>query len=104
MHYLEKLISGSESGTDEAQIEILNGEISDKESAIEDTKQKLEDAQAEKDKQYASMKKRIQYLYENGGSNAWAQMILESGSITDMFDKPSILKKCISMTAMSCRR
>lgn len=41
-----------------AQIEILNGEISDKESAIEDTKQKLEDAQAEKDKQYASMKKK----------------------------------------------
>ena len=33
-----------------AQIEILNGEISDKESAIEDTKQKLEDPQAERDK------------------------------------------------------
>ena len=76
-----------------AQIEILNGEISDKESAIEDTKQKLEDAQAEKDKQYASMKKRIQYLYENGGSNAWAQMILESGSITDMFDKAEYTEK-----------
>lgn len=39
------------------------------------------------------MKKRIQYLYENGGSNAWAQMILESGSITDMFDKAEYTEK-----------
>ena len=60
-----------------AQIDIRKGEISDKEDAITETKEKLEEAEAEKETQYESMKKRIQYLYENGGTKAWAQMLLE---------------------------
>ena len=33
------------------------------------------------------MKKRIQYLYENGGTDSWAQILLESDSIADMLSK-----------------
>ena len=76
-----------------AQIDILKGEISDKEDAITETKEKLEEAEAEKETQYESMKKRIQYLYENGGTKAWAQMLLESGNILDMVGKAEYTEK-----------
>ena len=50
-------------------------------------------AEANRDKQYEDMKKRIQYLYENGGSNAWAQMLLESDSITGLLSKAEYTEK-----------
>ena len=76
-----------------AEIEILKGEISDKEDSIEETKEKLAESEAERDEQYAAMKKRIQYLYENGGSGAWAQMLLESSNITDLLSKAEYTEK-----------
>ena len=39
------------------------------------------------------MKKRIQYLYENGGSTSWAQALLESSSIADMLSKMETSQK-----------
>ena len=76
-----------------AQIDILNGEITDKESAIDKTKDDLAVAEENRDKQYEDMKKRIQYLYENGGTNAWAQMLLESDSITGLLSKAEYTEK-----------
>lgn len=76
-----------------AQIDILDGEISDKEVVIEETKVKLAKAEANRDKQYESMKKRIQYLYENGGQGAWAQMMFEADSITNMLTKAEYTEK-----------
>ena len=76
-----------------AQIDILKGEISDKENAIVETKEDLAEAEADRDEQYAAMKKRIQYLYENGGTNAWAQMLLESDSITGLLSKAEYTEK-----------
>ena len=69
------------------QVEMLNQSIAAKTADIETTQQELKEAEAERDKQYEDMKKRIQYLYENGGSNAWAQVLLESNSIADMLSK-----------------
>lgn len=76
-----------------AQIDILKGEISDKEGAITETKENLAEAEADRDEQCAAMKKRIQYLYENGGSDAWAQMLLEVNSITDLLSKAEYTEK-----------
>lgn len=76
-----------------AQIDILKGEISNKENAIVETKEDLAEAEADRDEQYAAMKKRIQYLYENGGSDAWAQMLLEVNSITDLLSKAEYTEK-----------
>lgn len=76
-----------------AQIDILKGEISDKEGAITETKENLAEAEADRDEQYAAMKKRIKYLYENGGSDAWAQMLLEVNSITDLLSKAEYTEK-----------
>ena len=68
-------------------IEILDGEISEKETQIEQTSADLAAAEAERDKQYEAMKTRIQYLYENGGSDAWAQILLEDGDLSNLLSK-----------------
>ena len=70
-----------------SQIDILAGEITDKEAEIEKTKEDLVQAEQNRDEQYEAMKKRIQYMYENGGSDAWAQILLESDSIASMLSK-----------------
>ena len=70
-----------------SQIDILAGEITDKEAEIEETKEDLVQAEQERDEQYEAMKKRIQYMYENGGSDAWVQILLESDSLASMLSK-----------------
>ena len=50
-------------------------DITEKEGEIETTAGQLQDAEADRDKQYADMKKRIQYIYENGGNEAWLNML-----------------------------
>lgn len=76
-----------------AQIDILNDDITNKEADIEQTKEDLAKAEADRDEQYAAMKKRIQYLYEKGGSDAWAQMLLEVNSITDLLSRAEYTEK-----------
>lgn len=70
-----------------AAIDLLNNDIANKEVEIEKTKEDLAEAEAERDKQYEAMKTRIQYLYENGGSDAWAQMLLEDGDLSNFLSK-----------------
>ena len=69
------------------QIDVLKDDITTKESEIEDTKEDLKVAEENRDEQYASMKKRIQYIYEKGGDSAWAQMLLEADSLSGMLSK-----------------
>lgn len=76
-----------------AQIDILNGDIEDKEAAIVQTKEDLAKAEADRDERYESMKKRIQSLYEKGGTNAWAQMILDSDGLAGMLTKAEYTEK-----------
>ena len=68
-------------------IQTLENDIASKEAEIEKTKEDLVQAEQERDEQYEAMKKRIQYMYENGGSDAWAQILLESDSIASMLSK-----------------
>ena len=68
-------------------IQTLETDISNKETEIVKTKQDLGKAQKAKEKQYDAMKKRIQYLYENGGDAAWFQMMLASDDLSDMLNK-----------------
>ena len=70
-----------------SQIDILAGEITDKEAEIEETKEDFVQAEQDRDEQYEAMKKRIQYMYENGGSDAWVQILLESDSLASMLSK-----------------
>ena len=68
-------------------IDVLKNDISNKEVDIVRTKQDLGKAQKARDKQYASMKQRIQYLYEKGGNAAWFQMMMGAEDIADLLTK-----------------
>lgn len=76
-----------------SQIEILDEDIKEKETDIEKTKEDLAKAEADRDEQYEAMKLRIQYMYENGGNDTWAQILLESDSIASMLAKAENTEK-----------
>lgn len=68
-------------------IQTLENDIAAKESDINVTKGNIKKAEKGQKKQYSAMKKRIQYLYENGGDAAWFQMMLASDDLSDMLNK-----------------
>ena len=68
-------------------IQTLENDIASKEAEIEKTQGDLTKAQTAKDKQYSAMKKRIQYLYEKGGNNAWFQMMLNADNLADLLTR-----------------
>lgn len=75
------------------EIEILDGELSDKEAQIEQTKADLAVAEENKQKQYDAMKKRIQYLYEKGGDDAWAQMLFQASDFTSLLNQAEYVQQ-----------
>lgn len=75
------------------QINVLKQDISNKEDDIKATKKKLKKAEKKQDDQYEAMKKRIQYIYENGGDTAWFQMILQAENLSDMLNKADYAQK-----------
>lgn len=74
-------------------IDVLKGDISNKEADITKTQEDLGKAQKARDKQYEAMKQRIQYLYEKGGSDAWFQMMMSAGSLSELLTKAEYTQK-----------
>ena len=74
------------------EIEILDGELSDKEAQIEQTS-RSGSAEENKQKQYEAMKKRIQYLYEKGGDDAWAQMLFQASDFTSLLNQAEYVQQ-----------
>ncbi len=70
----------------ESQITKLSKDISEKQAEIEETQEALEEAQAAEEKQYADMKARIQYMYENP-QNSFLSMLLEAGSFANALNR-----------------
>ena len=68
-------------------------ELSDKEAQIEQTKADLAVAEENKQKQYEAMKKRIQYLYEKGGDDAWAQMLFQASDFTSLLNQAEYVQQ-----------
>ena len=75
-----------ESNALEQKIQDLKGDIADKEEEVEAAKVELEEAEAVADQQYEDMKKRIQYLYENG-TPSMLELLLTSESFTDFLNR-----------------
>lgn len=74
-------------------IDVLKNDISEKEVDIIRTKQDLGKAQKARDKQYEDMKKRIQYLYEKGGDDAWFQMMMNAENLSDLLTRAEYTQK-----------
>lgn len=65
---------------------LLSDDIDKKEEEIHQAEEDLEAAQKREAEQYASMKLRIQYMYENSNESLWMALI-ESKSITDALNR-----------------
>ena len=81
-----------------AQISQKEGEISDKqaeieemEALLEETQAALEEAQQQQAQQYASMKKRIQFMYEKG-SFYYIEILFSSKSFRDLLNYQSYIE------------
>ncbi len=61
--------------------------IAETESNITVTQGELQVAEANRDKQYKDMKKRIQYIYEHGGSAAWVNVMSDQGNIASFLNR-----------------
>lgn len=70
----------------EANIEDLNGQIDGVSAQIETTTEELKEVTKQEDEQYSSMKLRIKYMYEHGGSNV-ITTLLQSGSLSELLNK-----------------
>lgn len=82
--YIQSLDAELNTLTDE--ISKLNDEIADLNEQLEETQKKLVKAQKKEEQQYETMKKRIQYMYENGETSI-LEVILSSENIADMLNQ-----------------
>ncbi|MDD6156629.1 MAG: cell wall hydrolase [Lachnospiraceae bacterium] len=64
----------------------LEEQIEEKEYEIAEAQLLLEDTQEMADEQYANMKLRIQFMYENGGTFSWTTL-LEAGSFAEFLTR-----------------
>ena len=76
----------SQLGNLTASINELEEKMAAKEQEIDTAKENLARAEDEEKVQYAAMKQRIQYTYENGSTTVW-QMLLESQSISEFLNR-----------------
>lgn len=75
-----------------ASMKQIEGKLSTKKTEIEEAEQELLMAKIEESEQYASMKLRIQYMYENGNVD-FIQIFLESESVADFLNKAEYITK-----------
>ncbi|MCR5451296.1 MAG: C40 family peptidase [Lachnospiraceae bacterium] len=67
----------------------LEAEIASNQEDIEATKDELKEAKKAEREQYAAMKERIRYFYENDTNQDLFTLLLESGSFTDFINRIS---------------
>ncbi len=91
---LEQDLSGlnGELGTITAAMNQVEADIAAKEQEIAEAEEELAAAEAKSAEQYEAMKLRIQYMYENGNTTAFA-MLLESKSIADFLNRTEYISE-----------
>ena len=74
------------------EISRLEGDISSKETSIQETSVRLEEAQGRQEQQYESMKLRIKYMYEKGDSS-FLDLLLQSESMSELLNRAEYISK-----------
>lgn len=67
-------------------MEELNREIEGCQTALEETEKELADAVEMQNNQYATMKARIKYMYENGDTSIW-ELLVDADSLEDLLNQ-----------------
>lgn len=76
----------------QARIRELKGMIEEKEAEIEETKQELEEAVAREEEQYAAMKVRIRFSYEQG-NRGYLSMLFTAGSFGELLNRANYIEQ-----------
>ena len=76
-------------------MELLKTDIDNKEGEIDKAKTDLAAAQEKEQQQYADMKKRIQYMYENG-DDTFLDALVESEDISDLLNRVEYVSEVYS--------
>ena len=76
-------------------MELLKTDIDNKEGEIDQAKTDLATAQEKEQQQYADMKKRIQYMYENG-DDTFLDALVESEDISDLLNRVEYVSEVYS--------
>ena len=76
-------------------MELLKTDIDNKEGEIDQAKTDLAVAQEKEQQQYADMKKRIQYMYENG-DDTFLDALVESEDISDLLNRVEYVSEVYS--------
>lgn len=74
------------------ELEILGGQVSAKEAEIQITKEQLEEARQTEERQYASMKLRIKYMYEKGDTSFF-DLLMESRDFAELLNRAEYISK-----------
>lgn len=90
LKYIEKLDKELSRLNDE--IDALNSDIKETGIALDKAKVELEAAKAVEEEQYGIMKKRIQYMYENGNTD-YIDIIMKSENISDILNQVEYMSK-----------
>lgn len=64
-----------------ASVKHVDSQLSDLQDQIKQTEADLESANKDRDAQHEAMKKRIQYIYEQGGNEGWIAVFLSDGDL-----------------------
>lgn len=75
-----------------SQLDSINTQVASKQNEINELSIKLEELQQSEAEQYSAMKKRIQYMYENG-STSTLDLLFTSGSLTELLQKSEYIAK-----------
>ena len=77
-----------------ANVEIIKGDIENKEAEIEEARIDYEAAEAEERRQYKTMCARIKYMYENGNTSSdYIEILLKAESLSDAINKAEYAEK-----------
>ena len=79
----------------EGELDELSSQISTKEQEIADTGIALEQSKATENKQYADMKLRIKYMYEQGNTN-YIDMLFQSEDMVQLMNRAEYINKMSS--------
>lgn len=90
IEYIEKLDTKLNEIT--AEVDALNTRVEEATTELENTRQELANAKNDEENQYVTMKKRIQYMYENGNTD-YVEILLHADSITELLNRTEYISK-----------
>lgn len=90
MKYIEKL--DKKTGELEGELEVLKGQIKETKTGLVKLQEELSTAEAEREKQYITMKRRIKYMYENGNQD-YFEILFGATSMADLLNRSEYIEK-----------